>query len=200
MNVLYNVPLNKLKVFQIKIILSGIKPEIFRIVNILENTTLKKLHSIIQRAMGWKNEHQYHFIINKDIIKKNQEKKCISDVISHFIINKSNNNQDKQTIYNNINRKNDNIYYEYDFGDGWMHEINILNILEFNPNIKYPEFIDGKRACPPEDSGGIFCYKFMVDILKNPNKYKKNEYEEVIGILGDTFDPEQFNVPKFIKN
>jgi hypothetical protein len=44
--------------------------------------------------------------------------------------------------------------HEYDFGDGWVHEINHEGILMCGPGATYPRCIDGARACPPEDCAG----------------------------------------------
>ena len=49
--------------------------------------------------------------------------------------------------------KGDRFEYEYDFGDGWKHEIKVEKVLEPEAGVKYPTCIAGERACPPEESG-----------------------------------------------
>lgn len=49
--------------------------------------------------------------------------------------------------------------YEYDFGDCWEHAIVVEKILPFEAGKVYPECIKGKRACPPEDVGGVWGYE-----------------------------------------
>ena len=44
--------------------------------------------------------------------------------------------------------------------------------------------------CPPEDSGGVWDYAEMLEILKQP---EHEEYEDYIEWLGDEFDPEYFD-------
>ena len=48
--------------------------------------------------------------------------------------------------------------YEYDFGDSWEHEILVETILPIEKGLHYPICLKGKRACPPEDCGGIWGY------------------------------------------
>jgi hypothetical protein len=48
--------------------------------------------------------------------------------------------------------------YEYDLGDSWEHEIVLEKTLEPEPKTKYPWCVDGARACPPEDCGGVWGY------------------------------------------
>lgn len=45
--------------------------------------------------------------------------------------------------------------YEYDFGDGWEHEVVLEGILLKEKGQKIPVCIDGAQACPPEDCGGV---------------------------------------------
>ncbi|MGO9019670.1 MAG: plasmid pRiA4b ORF-3 family protein [Syntrophobacteraceae bacterium] len=96
--------------------------------------------------------------------------------------------------------------YEYDFGDGWEHEVLLEGILLKEQGVKYPRCIAGKRTCPPEDCGGVLGYYRILEILGNP---KHEEYQEtVVWAKGQTrgghtyrpdkFDPEEvhFDNPK----
>jgi len=56
--------------------------------------------------------------------------------------------------------------------------------------VKYPICIKGKRACPPEDCGGIWRYEELLAILQDPNH---EEYKETLEWVGNDFDPEYFN-------
>jgi len=80
--------------------------------------------------------------------------------------------------------------YEYDFGDGWTHNIVLEDILEKVKNTFYPVCIDGKRACPPEDCGGFPGYMNLLEVISDP---KHEEYEDIVEWLGEEFDPEEFD-------
>jgi len=49
-------------------------------------------------------------------------------------------------------------FYDYDFGDYWQHQLRVEAIRSPKPNQCYPVCIDGKRACPPEDCGGLWVF------------------------------------------
>jgi len=83
----------------------------------------------------------------------------------------------------------------YDFGDGWEHLITLEKILSVQDGQTYPRCIKGKRACPPEDCGGIWGYKALLDILSDP---KHEEYADRLEWLGDSFDAEEFD-PKDVE-
>jgi hypothetical protein len=89
-----------------------------------------------------------------------------------------------------LNTEKQKIKYEYDFGDGWEHDVILEKILEPDPKMKYPVCIAGKMSCPPEDCGGAWGYADMLEILKNP---EHPEFQEFIDWLGDEFDPEAFD-------
>ena len=57
--------------------------------------------------------------------------------------------------------------YTYDFGDNWEHKIPLEKILPRDKNIEYPACIAGKRACPPEDCGGIRGYEEFLEAINN---------------------------------
>ena len=53
--------------------------------------------------------------------------------------------------------------------------------------------VAGRRACPPEDSGGLFGYYRLLAVVKDPSH---PEYEEMRDWVDDDFDPAQFDADK----
>lgn len=82
------------------------------------------------------------------------------------------------------------LMYEYDFGDGWQHEILVEKMLPADPAARYPVCLAGKRACPPDDCGGPWGYQNMLAVLANP---KHERYAETLEWLDGEFDPEAFD-------
>jgi hypothetical protein len=85
--------------------------------------------------------------------------------------------------------------YTYDFGDNWEHRIQLEKILPREKGIKYPACIGGKRACPPEDCGGVWGYEEFLEAIRNP---EHEEHEEMLDWIGGEFDPEHFD-PKEVR-
>ena len=97
-------------------------------------------------------------------------------------------NQKIADYFSPENRKAD---YVYDFGDDWEHIIELEKILPKEKKVKYPVCIKGKRACPPEDCGGVSGYYNLLEIVKDP---EHKEYEVMLKWLGGVFDPEHFDL------
>jgi len=60
--------------------------------------------------------------------------------------------------------------HEYDFGDGWEHEVLFeKTLIAEGPIEGYPVCLKGCRACPPEDIGGVGGYEELVKAVTNPD-------------------------------
>ncbi|MBX9890136.1 MAG: plasmid pRiA4b ORF-3 family protein [Amoebophilaceae bacterium] len=172
-------------IYQFKIILKYTKPKIWRRIQVPEKYNFEDLHFSIQSAMGWEDYHLHKFeIINpktgqKDLIGIPNDEAFL-DVIP----------EDKAEIAQYFLSPKDKATYEYDFGDGWQHEIVLENILPAVACVTYPQCLAGERACPPEDCGGVGGYEYLLKIIADPNH---EEYEERIEWLDDDFNPEYFD-------
>ena len=84
--------------------------------------------------------------------------------------------------------------YEYDFGDYWEHMVLVEKILPVEKGKRYPNCSKGKRACPPEDVGGVWGYTDFLETIKDVNH---SEHEDMLEWVGGEFDPEEFDM-KFV--
>ncbi len=91
-----------------------------------------------------------------------------------------------------VPEKRNSFLYEYDFGDGWVHEIVVEDTADPEPGQTYPICLGGERACPIEDCGGPPGYENMLEALADP---KHPEHREYLDWFGDEkFDPEAFDL------
>lgn len=175
---------------KLKITLQDTRPLIWRRILVWEDVLLSDLHNIIQTTMGWTNSHLHHFIKDDTFYTVKMADDDFWDDL---------NNVDYEGIrLNEILRfVRNTIIYEYDFGDGWMHEILLEKFVKEDKNVRYPVCIAGKYKCPPEDVGGTGGYMDLKRIIKNPNH---KEYEGYIKWLGGKYDYREFDINKVNKN
>lgn len=174
-------------VYQIKVTLNDSKPPIWRRILVADTTTLIQLHTILQTVMGWDDYHLHMFTIN-DQIYGNPEDDEYGDMGTK--------NETRFKLNQLVGREGFKFRYEYDFGDSWLHDLIVEKILPADPStgsgrVRYPVCIAGKRACPPEDSGGIWGYEEILEARANPKHPQHREYKEWIG---ENFDPEFFDL------
>lgn len=167
------------KIYQIKITLKYIRPPIWRRIQVPADTRLGKLHDILQITMGWSDSHLHQFIVGREYYG-------VPD--PHF---PGSTRSERNVRLDQVANEGDTILYEYDFGDGWAHALKIEKTLPVQAGTRYPVCLAGKRACPPEDCGGVPGYEHMLEILSDP---RHEEYEEMCEWLGGEFDLEVFDV------
>ena len=179
------IPLRNM--YQLKVTLSDSKPPIWRRIIVPSNIALGKLHLVLQISMGWTNSHLHQFISDGVFYG-------IQD--DDFGFDMEVENEDKYKLNQLLESEKEAIKYEYDFGDGWEHKILLEKILPFDKTNQIPSCTKGKRACPPEDCGGIWGYQELLDTLDDP---KHPEYEGMVEWLGGKFNSEAFNIEEINK-
>ena len=175
----------KTKIYQIQIALKEVKPKVWRRVLIPSDLLLSDFHKIIQTTMGWSNFHLHQFIFNDIFYSVKHPDDDFWDDTDTVDYSKK-----KLRVSSFLKKEKDKILYEYDFGDGWEHDIILEKILPVDSNIKYPVCLTGKMNCPPEDCGGAYGYANLREILKQPDH---EEYNDSLEWLGREFDPTFFD-------
>ena len=176
------------RIYQFKVTLKGIRPPIWRRIQIPGNYSFWDLHVAIQDAMGWFDSHLHVFEIANP-------KKGIKEEIG---IPDEEFGWDDHPVFAGWGKKiskyftpqNDKAIYTYDFGDNWQHSVKFEKILDRDKHKHYPLCLTGKRACPPEDCGGVWGYQELLEIISDP---EQEEYKDTTEWLGEDFDPEHFS-------
>ena len=172
--------------YHLRITIEGITPPIWRLIQVSENYSFYKLHHIIQKTFGWTNSHIWCFLQEGDDVP----------ITNPWLWGGGTTRWDKTIKLKTLLRKEgDSILYEYDQGDSWKHLI-VLEKAD-DEKIKKPLCIDGKRAGPPEDCGGVGGYIEMIHHLHHP---EKDGYLELLEWLGDEYDPEAFDLTAVNRN
>lgn len=178
------------KIYQFKITLKEVKPIVWRRIQVPETYSFFGLHRVIQEAMGWGDAHLHQFemkhpqtgakiLIGEPLpeypFEVIEEKSC--QILTYFVA------------------VNDKALYEYDFGDGWEHNIVLERILSREANVEYPRCVAGRRACPPCCCGGVWGYEELLKIIADPNHEEHAERMDWLGMQGyDQFDPAKFDL------
>jgi len=168
---------------RLKITLDHVKPVVLRRVEVPFDIRLDRLHLTIQAAMGWTNSHLYEIRAGGvgwstpdpdadwggDCM--DARKARLGDILE------------------DIGTKT--LKYLYDFGDGWEHTIKIERLVDPEPGMLYPNLIEAKGHCPPEDVGGPWGYGELLEAIADPNHERHSEFKEW---LADDFNPHVVDV------
>ena len=181
------------RVYQFKITLLEISPKIWRRIQVPEKYSFWDLHVAIQDAMGWQDKHLHLFKIKRKRAHKHAHIGIPDDEM--FDDEPKVQPSWEMGIRTHFNDLGIEAIYEYDFGDGWIHKILLEGYMVKKRGIKYPHCIGGKRACPPEDCGGVFGYHQLLEILSDK---KHSDYQEMVNWLGGEYNPEFFD-PEIVR-
>jgi hypothetical protein len=174
--------------YHLSIVLLGMRPPVWRRLQVPGNANLGWLHAVIQVAMGWTNSHLHQFLID--------DARYSTPAHYESMVEGEEPARDeaRATLAQVAPGKGAQFGYEYDFGDSWEHGITVEKILPPDPaTATIALCLDGARACPPEDCGGVGGYADLLRILKNR---KHPEHESMKEWLGRPFDAEAFSLAK----
>ena len=171
-------------VHQIKVVLWGVRPTIWRRLQVESTSTLRRLHAVLQTAFAWEDCHLHEFQVGSRRFGK-------PHIDDGFVFPSEAADEAKVSLQEVARRKGAKLLYVYDFGDTWEHEILVEDVLPADPGTRYPRCLDGRRAAPPEDCGGVWGYAELLRVLGDPAHEEHAERREW---LGDDFDPEFFDL------
>ncbi len=186
------------QIYQLKVTLLEVVPRIWRRFQVTGSTKLSALHRTLQVVMGWENAHLHRFEINGVEYGTGpgscHKDPALKDVVAPRLdIRRS---QVRRRPWSDVPTV---FFYEYDFGDGWGHELRVEKVSKPDPRLSYPRCLAGARAAPPEDCGGPLGYCALVD------QVNAERFEQRVGLrdnrAGDEeeeparlFDPGRFDL------
>jgi hypothetical protein len=165
------------QVAQLKVQLKGIRPPIWRRIQVPDSCSFWDLHCALQDAMSWADSHLHAFEV-VDPRTHAHDRIGIPDPEGWGLPVKAG---WSQKVRRYLNTEGAKALYLYDFGDGWEHVVTLEKVLPRDKQETYPRCMAGRRACPPEDCGGVWGYS---EIVSGTSEYPE-EYAD--------YDPEHFD-------
>lgn len=170
-----------MKLLELRITLLDIQPPIWRSFLISPEFALDRMHRAIQVVMGWENTHLYRF---------REGRRTYAD--PQFGLETGWRDERAVRVGDLLSMAGSRMLYEYDFGDGWQHEIRCEGQVASDTRTTTCVVCrGGARACPPEDCGGPAGY---AEILRALNGGRGRRYEELRAWVGGGFDPGRFSI------
>ncbi len=134
-------------VYQLRVVLHGISPLIWRRLLVPATTTIAELHTIVATAFGWGGEHLHRFLIHG---------------IEYGIAYPGGpgfRDDPREVRLDTLGlRRTERFTYEYDFTAGWCHDLRLEQILPAERGATHPRCIGGRRAGPPEGRDGPWAF------------------------------------------
>lgn len=172
--------------YELKITLLESEPTIWRRVLIDPEMSFEELHFTVQAAMGWEVSHLFAF-------RRRGFETYITAMMGDMLEDDAEEASEVK-VSEWLQQKGDKVLYEYDFGDGWMHDIVLDKIVE-GETPETPRCLAGECACPPEDCGGIGGYYNLVEAINDPKHAEHKEMREWMGMSrGEKWEVTEFDL------
>jgi len=204
----------KASIYQLRVVLEGFKPPVWRRLLVPADYTLGDLHHVLQAAFQWTDCHLHGYVLHDRRLRKPTEQlPTLNDDVSYLDIMTAlhgrrsfgpartpfgdpldgvgDDDEDTVTLADVLTDEKIKLVYTYDFGDNWDHTIQLQKKLEPEAKQTYPTCTAGKRASPPEDCGGPPGYLHLVEALADENHA---DHEDLMEWHGEAIDPEAFDL------
>ncbi len=171
------LPSERVLKYTLRITLRYLKPAIWRKVEVPSNISLRHLGDLILALMGWSGGHLNQFVKGNSCYMPYYQRESSGE--ADYEWGCENLNQEDYTIADLLSVKGRSVVFEYDFGDGWEHEVRLSAVGEYaDGEPREIVFVGGKRECPPDDCGGVWGFESLLDILSKRKAGKRLSTEE----------------------
>ncbi len=179
--------------FRLRLELLDTEPPVWRRVELPGDLTLPLVHHAIQAVMGWSNSHLHRFRTGGDYSSPSFVTAVDLDEGEDGTL------EDDVRLDQLVSQPGDALWYEYDFGDGWEHELVVEDVLEVPP--APARCTGGELACPPEDCGGLGGYEELAAWVRSgyQNDLLPDAFEDAASAydwLPPDWDPDRFSVDR----
>lgn len=168
---------------RIRVSLSDVTPEIWRLFEIDGRMPLRSLHLALQTIIGWRESHLHAFTDGDPTVPgPNRPRRWAPSDVE----NPDGTLPDETFSIDDVLSATDTIWYEYDFGDGWIHRLDVVESIA-DDDLRAPVvLLDGANRAPFEDSGGPHGYAEKLSILDDP---QHPEHREILAWVRATMGP-----------
>jgi hypothetical protein len=134
-------------VYQLRVVVRGVSPLIWRRLLVRADTTIAGLHAVLQIAFGWTGTHLHRFVVQG------------GEYGIGYVGGVGFRDDPHQVHVADLGlRPTERFVYDYDFTAGWRLDLRLEQVLVMDPGRVYPRCTGGRRAAPPEDSGGVRAF------------------------------------------
>ncbi len=186
------LPVQKPKKSTLRIELENSEPLIWRELEVPSNLCLTSLAQAILLAFGWNEDHLHQFLESR----KNHYATSINELGGTLYPGTKDGS--RYGVSHLLKKQGDSVLFEYDYGDSWYHKVKLKSVADYaDYETKAVRLIGGANACPPDDCGGIYRYRHLVELMQK--KPQSSELSEFYDWMGCKWDPEFFPMDETAK-
>ncbi|PQZ94870.1 hypothetical protein CQ018_05890 [Arthrobacter sp. MYb227] len=187
--------------YTLKVKLYGSEPLIWRRLEVDGAMSLERFHIVLQAALGWTNSHLHAFSSDNPFERGLGAARANTLTwLDAGSIAEGLEGQDEldTSIADACEQSGGMLWYQYDFGDSWMHTITVESTRIPESGEPIARILDGAMRIPLENSGGLHGWYEMLELDCGKSGAEGREYllEWLHSHAGyfTSIDPLQFDV------
>lgn len=163
------------RILRLRVSIGDLEPEIWRTIDVDDSLTLAQLHMVLQAAFSWFDSHLHRFsdddpwVMRNRIPRIGRQPRAWVDAWSLTESEMKGEEDEASTTIGEAMQHDGPLWYVCDFGDYWLHRIDLIERDVAGADESLAQLISGERRAPFEDSGGRSGYAEKSGILSDPS-------------------------------
>jgi hypothetical protein len=189
-------------ILEVRVVLVDSVPEIWRLLEIRSPIALDQVHAVLQVAFGWEDAHLHRFTPDDPFAPLRPVNGEIPEALQWLPGRECEEPEDRPeedcSLEEMLALGAGAAFYEYDFGDSWLHRLQLVSRRPVDGDSPPARLINGARRGPLEDSGGFPGYEEILDALADPARPDHAEHSEWVAEMtgsDEPFDPAFLDIP-----
>lgn len=165
--------------YRIRVDLDDARPPIWRRLDIRSDLTLDAVHQALQAAFGWTDSHLHRFALGGGVFDRKAEL-----FLCPFDVEEGEDDglpASDVRLDETLAEPGDVLRYCYDYGDSWDLTLKLESVGDLADASAPPAVcVDGRRAAPPEDCGGLRDADQLAEVLEDPAHFDLAEVNQAL--------------------
>ncbi len=170
--------LQQVCLFRIRVDLDTAQPPIWRRLDLRSDLNLDVVHEVLQAAFAWSNSHLHRFSLGGGPFDAHSQLfLCPWDVEEG---EEDGVGAGQVRLDETLQQPGDVLQYVYDYGDSWELTLRLEEVRPAGPDSPPAIALDGRRAAPPDDCGGMTDAESLADVLDDPAHFDLTEINDAL--------------------
>jgi hypothetical protein len=160
-------------ILEVRVKLVDSEPEIWRRFELRGSLALSQVHQVLQAAFDWEDAHLHRFVTSDPFAPLRPVDGEFPEVPQWIPQQECEEPGDRPEEDCSLDQLlalgSGEAFYEYDFGDSWLHRLELVSRRPAEPSAPFARLIGGDRRGPLEDSGGLPGYEEIMNALADPD-------------------------------
>ncbi|WP_231976691.1 plasmid pRiA4b ORF-3 family protein [Mycobacterium sp. E740] len=166
----------ELVICRVRVELDDARPPIWRRLDLRSDMTLDVLHQALQVAFSWDDRHLHRFSLGGSPFDRNSQVfLCPYDAENPEFGDDPGPEASQVRLDQTLQNPGDSLHYVYDYGDNWELTLQLEQVMTALDDSPTAVLVDGGRAAPPEDCGGLLDAEQLAQVLDDPARFEPDE-------------------------